>query len=74
MKKNWMALMLPLALAACGDEQKPYQPPLPHSGAKETAPPLFQPQREALDAAKGVEQALEQGARERAEAAAKAAR
>lgn len=72
MKKNWVVLMLPLVLAACGEEQKPYQPPLPHSGAKEAAP-LFQTQREALDSAKGVEKALEQGARARAEAADKAA-
>lgn len=73
MKKHWIVLLALSTLAACGEEQKPYQPPLPHSGAKEVAPKLFQDQREALDSAKGVGQVVEQGAKERAEAAAKAA-
>ncbi len=72
MKKSWIVLPALLLLAACGEEQKPYKPPLPHSGTKEAAPQLFKEQREALDSAKGVGQTLEQGARERAEAAAKA--
>ena len=74
MKKNWIVLLALLTLAACGEEKKPYQPPLPQSGAKEAAPKLFKDQREALDSAKGVEKMLEQGAKERAEAAEKAAR
>lgn len=74
MKKYGIVLLALLTLAACGEEQKPYQPPLPHSGAKEAAPKLLQEPREALDSAKSVEQAVEQGARERAEAAFKAAK
>jgi predicted small lipoprotein YifL len=73
MKKHWFVLLALTTLAACGEEQKPYKPPLPHSGANEAAPKLFQEQREVLDSAKGVGQVLEQGAKERAEAAAKAA-
>lgn len=74
MKKYGIVSLALSTLAACGEEQKPYQPPLPHSGAKEAAPKLLQDQREALDSAKGVGQAVEQGARERAEAAFKAAK
>lgn len=74
MKKHWIALFALLTLAACGEEQKPYQPPLPHSGAEEAAPKLFQGQREALDSAKSSGQVVEQGARERAEAAFKGAK
>jgi len=73
MNRTWIVLSAVVFLAACGEEQKPYQAPLPHSGGKEPAAQLFQPQREALDAAKGLGQAVEQGAKERAEAAAKAA-
>lgn len=73
MNKTWIVLSAAALLAACGEEQKPYQPPLPHSGEKAAAP-LFQPQRDALDAAKGVGQTVEQGAKAREEAAEKAAR
>ena len=73
MNKSWIVLSALLFIAACGEEQKPYKAPLPQSGGKEAAAPLFQPQREALDAAKGLGQAVEQGAKDRAEAAAKAA-
>jgi len=37
------------------------------SEEKAATPQLFQPQREALDAAKGVGQTIEQGAKARAE-------
>jgi hypothetical protein len=73
MNRTWIVLSAAVFLAACGEEQKPYQPPLPHSGDK-TAAPLFQPQREALDTAKGMGQAVEQGAKAREEAAEKAVR
>ena len=46
MNRNWIVLSALVFLAACGEEQKPYQPPLPHSGEKATAataPQLFQP-------------------------------
>lgn len=72
MNRSWIVLSAVVLLAACGEEQKPYKPPLPQSGGKEGAV-LFQPQREALDVAKGLGQVVEQGAKERAEAAAKAA-
>lgn len=72
MNRTWIILSAVTFLAACGEEQKPYQPPLPHSSEKAVAPPLFQPQREALDTAKGVGQAVEQGAKMREEAAEKA--
>lgn len=70
---NRAAIILVAAfLAACGEAQKPYQPPLPHSGEKAAVPQLFQPQREALDAAKGLGQSVEQSAKAREEAAEKA--
>jgi len=71
MNRIGIVLSAVVLLAACGEEQKPYKPPLPQSGGKGAV--LFQPQREALDVAKGLGQAVEQGAKERAEAAAKAA-
>lgn len=73
MNRAWIVLSVVMLLGACGEEQKPYKPPLPQSGGREAAAPLFQPQREALDAAKGLGQAVEQGAKEHAEAVAKAA-
>ncbi|PWB55261.1 MAG: hypothetical protein C3F18_06055 [Nitrosomonadales bacterium] len=53
------APLLCLFLAACGEEQKPYQPPVPQTPAA----PLFQNERQALDKAKGVEQTLDEHAR-----------
>ena len=72
MNKTWIVLSAVVFLAACGEEQKPYQPPLPRSGEKAATPQLFQPQREALDAAKGLEKTIEQGAKAREAAAEKA--
>lgn len=74
MNRIGIVLSATIFLAACGEEQKPYQPPLPRSGEKAATPQLFQPQREALDAAKGLEQAIEQGAKAREAAAEKAVR
>lgn len=74
MNKIGIVLSAVAFLAACGEEQKPYQPPLPHSGEKAATPQLFQPQREALDAAKGLEKTIEQGAKTREEEAEKAVR
>lgn len=66
-----IALLLAMALlAAC--EQKPYQPPVPHTEPDKSATKLFEPQREALDKAKGVEKTVEQASQEREEAAGKA--
>lgn len=72
MNKTGIILSTVVFLAACGEEQKPYQPPLPHSGEKVAAPQLFQSQREALDTAKGLGQSIEQSAKAREEAAEKA--
>ena len=58
-------------LAAC--EQKPYQPPVPHTEPDKSAAKLFEPQREALDKARGVEKTVGQASQEREESADKAA-
>jgi len=59
-KPLWIAATLCLFVAACGEEKKPYQAPLP----KTPATPLFQSERQALDKARGVEQTLDAHARE----------
>lgn len=59
MKLLWILAAASLVLAACGEEQKPYQPPTP----KTPASTLFQLERQALDKAKGVEQTTEEHAR-----------
>ena len=64
-------LLTATLLAAC--EQKPYQPPVPHTEPDKSAAKLFEPQREALDQAKGVEKAVGQASQEREESADKAA-
>lgn len=66
-----MLLLTATLLAAC--EQKPYQPPVPHTEPDKSAAKLFEPQREALDKAKGVEKTVGQANREREESADKAA-
>ncbi len=63
-------LLATAMLTAC--EQKPYQPPVPHTEPDKSATKLFEPQREALDKAKGVEKTVEQASQEREEAAGKA--
>jgi len=63
-------LLTATLLAAC--EQKPYQPPVPHTGQDKSATKLLEPQREALDKAKGVEKAAGQANQEREDAAGKA--
>jgi hypothetical protein len=47
-----------LALAACGEDPQPSQPPTPQ------VDPMFQQQREALDKARGVEQDVAKSAEE----------
>lgn len=75
MNKILLGLMLSVLLTACGEERKPYTPPMPQSGKSDpVSPPLFQEQREALDKAKEAGQMLEQAAKLREEAADKAAR
>ena len=64
-------LLTATLLAAC--EQKPYQPPVPHTEPDKPAAKLCEPQREALDKAKGVEKAVGQASQEREESADKAA-
>lgn len=59
-------LLTATLLTAC--EQKPYQPPVPHTEPDKSATKLFEPQRDALEKAKGVEKTLEQARQERAEA------
>lgn len=65
-------LLAAALLAAC--EQKPYQPPVPHTEPDKPAARLFEPQREALDKARGAEKTVEQAGRDREEAAEKAGR
>ncbi|MHB1619014.1 MAG: hypothetical protein ACYCTY_03395 [Sulfuricella sp.] len=66
-----IVLLLTMALlAAC--EQKPYQPPVPHTEPDKSAAKLFEPQREALDKAKGVGKMVEQASQEQKEATEKA--
>jgi len=59
-------LLTTTLLAAC--EQKPYKPPVPHTEPDK----LFEPQREALDKAKGVGKTVEQASQELKEATEKA--
>lgn len=54
MKLLWIPALLCLLLAACSEEKKPYQPPVPQTPAS----PLFQSERQVLEKAKGVEQTL----------------
>ena len=63
-------LLTTALLTAC--EEKPYKPPVPHTEPDKSATKLFEPQREALDKAKGVGKTVEQAAREQAEATEKA--
>lgn len=69
MNNAWIIPAALVLLAACGEEPKPYHPPLPQSGEKPATPQLFKPQRDALDAAKGLQQSMEQSAKAREEAA-----
>jgi len=62
-------LLTTALLAAC--EQKPYQPPVPHTEPDKSATKLFEPQREALDKAKGVGKTVEQASQEREDATGK---
>lgn len=62
----FVVLLATPLLTAC--EQKPYQPPVPHTEPDKSATKLFEPQRDALEKAKGVEKTLEQARQERAEA------
>jgi hypothetical protein len=64
-KPLWIAATLCIFVAACGEEKKPYQAPLPQTPAA----PLFQDERQALDKARGVEQTLDAHAREEAQKA-----
>lgn len=63
-------LLTTTLLTAC--EEKPYKPPVPHTEPDKSATKLFEPQREALDKAKGVGKTVEQAGREQAEATEKA--
>ena len=55
MKPLYIAAALCLFVAACSEEKKPYQAPVPQTPAA----PLFQNERQALDKARGVEQTLD---------------
>lgn len=63
-------LLTTALLTAC--EEKPYKPPVPHTEPDKSATKLFEPQREALEKAKGAEKTIEQAGRDREEAAKKA--
>jgi len=60
MKTLWIAATLSVFIAACGEEKKPYQAPVPQTPAA----PIFQSERQALEKAKGVAQTLETHTRE----------
>ena len=63
-------LLATAMLTAC--EEKPYKPPVPHTEPDKSATKLFEPQREALDKAKGVGKTVEQASKEREESSDKA--
>ena len=63
-------LLATALLTAC--EEKPYKPPVPHTEPDKSATKLFEPQRDALDKAKGVGKTVEQASQEREESAEKA--
>jgi outer membrane biogenesis lipoprotein LolB len=63
-------LLATALLTAC--EEKPYKPPVPHTEPDKSATKLFEPQREALDKAKGVGKTVEQASQEQKEAGEKA--
>ena len=62
MKSLWIAATLSLFVAACGEEKKPYQAPVPQTPAA----PLFQNERPALDKARAVEKTVITNVREEA--------
>lgn len=63
MKTPWIIALTAAAVLIAGCEEKPpYQPPLPHTDPNQSK--LFEPQREALDKAKGVQQTLDEKALE----------
>lgn len=68
-----VVLLLATALLATACEQKPYQPPVPHTEPEKSAAKLFEPQREALDKAGDAGKAVEQSNRKLKEATEKAA-
>ncbi|MBU1689711.1 MAG: hypothetical protein KJ958_12485 [Gammaproteobacteria bacterium] len=58
-------LLATALLTAC--EEKPYKAPVPHTEPDKSATKLFEPQREALDKAKGVAKTLERASQEQKE-------
>jgi uncharacterized lipoprotein YbaY len=66
MKSAKIAILLLSAvlLAAC-EQKQPYQPPVPETDKDHAQNRLFEPERQALDKAKGVEGTVEQGAESR---------
>lgn len=59
MKLLLIPALLSLFLSACGEEKKPYEPPVPQTPAT----PIFQNERQALEKAKGVAKTLEENTR-----------
>lgn len=74
MKHIGLGILLLSAALLTACEEKPYKPPVPKAEPDKSAVKLFEPQREALDKAKGVERTIEQAGRDREEAAEKAGR
>lgn len=59
-----LLLLAPALLAAC-EQKQPYRPPVPQTDKDKAQSRLFEPERQALDKAKGVEGTVEQGAEAR---------
>jgi len=56
MRRLGTAVLIILALAGC--EEKPYKPPVPHTGDQAAEPRLLVPERNAPGQAKGAEHAV----------------
>lgn len=60
MRRLGTIVLMILALAGC--EEKPYKPPVPHTGGQAAEPGPLVPERNAPDQAKGAEHAIGEGA------------
>ena len=64
-----ITLFLFIALAACDEKpNKPYKPPVPQTGENKPDAGVFEPQRQALEKAKGLDATLQQQSQQQQEA------